>query len=223
VALGGVLEVERLRVGQFLRRDVPTRVVVWVEDGNRIANVFGGRLNLYAQHGRIYTGAAAHELVHLTTGYTSTPFLEEGLAVYVSEVLDPYRTDLFPQYGQPLDTWIELFRRQSTVMPLDVAFRTQRFEWNVEGSPRDAEGWQTYVEAGSFVRFVVESRGWEAYWKLHRQQSLETALGASPEQLQREWLDSIPAGRKNPRQCRAVLNQGRARYRAWCDRVEPLR
>jgi hypothetical protein len=160
IALGADLEEERARVSRFLRREAPTRIVVWVEDGNRVANASGGKLNLYAQHGQIYAGAAAHELVHLTTGYTALPFLEEGLAVYVSEELDPDLTNLFPQVGQPVDAWVELFRRRDTLIPLDVAFRTQRFDWNLDGLPRDAEAWQTYVEAeaGSFVH---RRSGWQ--------------------------------------------------------------
>jgi hypothetical protein len=221
IALGAELEEERLRVSRFLRREVPTRIVVWVEDGNRVANVAGGRLNLYAQHGQIYTGAAAHELVHLTTGYTALPFLEEGLAVYVSEELDPHLTNLFPQVGQPVDGWVELFRRRDTLIPLEVAFRTQRFDWNLDGSPRDAEAWQTYVEAGSFVRFVVESKGWEAFWRLHRHQSLQTSLERSPAQLQQEWLESVSSRRKYTMPCRMALPQNRGRYRAWCERAEP--
>jgi hypothetical protein len=63
--------------------------------------------------------------VNLTTGYTSSPVIEEGLAVYVAEALTPHARTLFPQFGQPVHGWVALFRQQGTLLPLERVLETR--------------------------------------------------------------------------------------------------
>lgn len=209
-------------VAKILGKTPPGSIWVSLEDRRAIPSARGGKLAFYHYGGSIQAGAAPHEIVHLTTGYTSSPVIEEGLAVYVAEALAPHARTLFPQFGQRVDAWMALFHQQGTLIPLERVLETISFPWNLDGSPADARTWQTYVEAGSFVRWIVESRGWEAFWHFHQTRSALAALGAPVAEVEREWLQHLARQELPPRPCRDVLAQNVPRFRFWCQRVEPL-
>jgi hypothetical protein len=95
------------------------------------------------------------------------------------------------------------------------------FHWNLDGSPEDTLAWQTYVEAGSLVRWIVESRGWEAFRQFHQTRSALAALGAPITEVEREWLQHLAHQEQTPKSCRDVLAQNVPRFRAWCRHAEP--
>jgi hypothetical protein len=105
----------------------------------------------------------------------------------VAEALAPNARHLYPQFGQAVDRWVTLLHQQGTLIPLERALETMSFHWNLDGSPEDTQAWQTYVEAGSFVRWIVESRGWEVFWRFHQSRSIRAALGAPVAEVEREW------------------------------------
>jgi hypothetical protein len=77
------LEHAYTEVATFLEKAPPSSIWVSLEDRRAIPSACGGKLAFYRYGGRIQAEAAAHEIVHLTTGYTSSPVIEEGLAVYI--------------------------------------------------------------------------------------------------------------------------------------------
>jgi hypothetical protein len=208
-------------VATFLRRSPPDSIWVSLEDRRAIPSARGGKLAFYRYGGRIQDEAAAHEIVHLTTGYTSSAAIEEGLAVYVAEALAPNARHLFPQFGQAVDRWVVLFHQQGTLIPLERALETTAFQWNLEGSPEDTQAWQTYVEAGSLVRWIVESRGWEVFWHFHQSRNVRVAFGAPVAEVEREWLQHLARQEQTPKPCRDVLAHNVPRFRFWCRHIEP--
>jgi hypothetical protein len=216
-----ILEQAYADVAKFLEKAPPSSIWVSLEDRRAIPSARGGKLAFYRYGGRIQAEAAAHEIVHLTTGYTSTPVIEEGLAVYVVEALAPHARTLFPQIGQPVDGWVALFRQQGTLIPLERVLETVSFHWNLDGSPEDTQAWQTYVEAGSMVRWIVESRGWETFWRFYQTRSVLVALGAPVAEIEREWLQHLARQELTPKPCRDVLAQNVPRFRFWCQYADP--
>jgi hypothetical protein len=83
-------------VAKFLEKAPPSSIWVSLEDQRAIPSARGGKLAFYRYGGRIQAEAAAHEIVHLTTGYTSSPVIEEGLAVYVGGSAGPARPHPVP-------------------------------------------------------------------------------------------------------------------------------
>jgi hypothetical protein len=114
-----------------------------------------------------------------------------------------------------------LFRQQGTLILLERVLETVSFHWNLDGSPEDTQAWQTYIEAGSVVRWIVESRGWEAFWRFHQTQSALVALGVSVAEMEREWLQHLARKKLTPKPCRDVLAQNVPRFRFWCQHVDP--
>jgi hypothetical protein len=216
-----ILEQAYTDVERFLGRSPPASIEVSIEDRRAIPSARGGKLAFYRYGGRIQDEAAVHELVHLTTGYTSSPAIEEGLAVYVAEALAPNARHLFPQFGQAVDRWVALFHQQGTLIPLERVLGTIAFQWNLDGSPADTQAWQTYVEAGSLVRWIVESRGWEVFWRFHQSRSVQAALDAPVAEVEREWLQHLAPQELTPKHCRDVLAHNVPRFRSWCRHIEP--
>jgi hypothetical protein len=139
----------------------------------------------------------------------------------VAEALAPHTRTLFPQFGQSVNDWAALFRQQGTLIPLERALATLSFQWNLDGSPEDTQAWQTYVEAGSMVRWIVESRGWEIFWRFHQTRSTLVALGAPVAEVEREWLQHLAHQELTPKPCRDVLAQTVPRFQFWCQHVDP--
>lgn len=215
------LEQARADVAKFLGREPPRSIWVRLQDGRAIPSARGGMLNFYRSRNQVETSAAAHEIVHLTTGYTSSPFIEEGLAVYVAESLAPNARDLFPQFGQSVDAWVALYLKKGTFLPLAQVLDIASFDWNLDGSAGDTQAWQTYMEAGSFVRWIVESKGWNTFWKFHQTKRVSPAIGSSLAEVEREWIEHLGQKKINTRPCRQVLRQDLPRFRFWCSQVEP--
>ena len=215
------LEQAYTAVATCLGRSPPDSIWVSVEDRRAIPSARGGTLAFYRSGDRIQDEAAAHAIVHLTTRYTSSPAIEEGLAVYVAEALAPNARHLYPQFGQAVDRWVTLFHQQGTLIPLERALDTMSFQWNLDGSPEDTQAWQTYVEAGSFVRWLVESRGWEVFWRFHQSRSIRAALGAPVAEVEHEWLQHLARQEQAPKPCRDVLAHNVPRFRFWCWHIEP--
>jgi hypothetical protein len=111
------LEQAYTAVERFLGRSPPASIGVSLEDRRAIPSARGGTLAFYRGGGRIQDEAAAHEIVHLTTGYTSSPAIEEGLAVYVAEALAPNARHLFPPFGQAVARWVALFHQATQPVP----------------------------------------------------------------------------------------------------------
>jgi hypothetical protein len=71
------------------------------------------------------------------------------------------------------------------------------------------------------MRWIVESRGWEAFWQFHQTQSAVVALSAPIIEIEREWLQHVAHQEQTPKPCRDVLAQNVSRFRFWCQRIEP--
>lgn len=160
-----------------------------------------------------------HQLTHLFTGYLRGGFLEEGLAVYVTELLLPDSRTVNPYRGQAPHAWVALFEQFGSTISLFTAYRAAGFSYSFTGSSADASAWQVHVEGGSFVRWVVETYGWDEWWELYQLNDLGAALRASTSELEIAWLTAARAAFPEPLDCESALGAVGSREEFWCART----
>jgi hypothetical protein len=101
-----------------------------------------------------------HEVVHVYVGPWGFPvaFIVEGLAVAYQT--NPPAGDFVPKWsGTPIHDLARRFRAQGTIVPIAQLAETAAFR------ARDSN--TTYPEAGSFVRFLIDTQGIAAMQRLY--------------------------------------------------------
>lgn len=172
-----------IRVGE--RYDVPTayhsRSTI-VVGANRIRGDAGG-----VGRWRALGPAIAHEITHLVAGQSrGAPggFLDEGLAVFVQEKFKLPGDRSFPNMGRDVhEETVRWSRQYDRLVPLA---ETHQARW-LAGGPRDL----IYLQAGSFVRFLVETQGLEKFMSLYEGQGYVAVYGRELGALEKEWLEFL--------------------------------
>lgn len=152
-----------------------------------------------------------HELAHIVAAEAASPppFLGEGFAIYATERLG---ADALRYLGNPGRSAHQVTceaRREGRFIPLVELVALDNI-----GSDESRAGLE-YAEAGSFVRYLVESRGLDvfraAYGTLaggaevkENLRRLRTVSGARVEELEREWLEAVGACGTNARPARVA-------------------
>ncbi len=172
-----------IRVGE--RYDVPTayhsRSTI-VVGANRIRGDAGG-----VGRWRNLGPAIVHEITHLVAGQSrGMPggFLDEGLAVFVQEKFKLPDDRSFPNMGR--DVHEETVRWSGQYGRLVKLAETHQARW-LAGGPRDL----IYLEAGSFVRFLVETQGLQKFMGVYEGQGYEAVYGRDLGALEKEWLEFL--------------------------------
>lgn len=163
-----------------------------------------------------------HQVTHLFTDYRRRSFIEEGIAVYVSEMLDPSSRTTNPYRGQPPHAWVSLYEQQGSTISLFTAFRASNLGYSYTGSSPDASAWQVFVEAASFTRWVFDTYGQATWYRLYDLDDLGGALNASTAELEQAWLAAARAAFPNPLSCEealGTLGPLTTRDEFWCARA----
>ncbi len=220
------LEVEYARVKAFLPEFKPPdadRIVFNLRPGPGIpfVNIGDGSMNQWLTDGEVRMDYIPHQLTHLWTRYLKRPFLEEGLAVYVTEELEPEARNVDPYRGQPSHAWMSFFEQQGSAISLFTAWRTFTFNHNFMGSPDDAFAWQIFVEGGSFTRWMIETHGRDKWLQLYVSEDLGGVLGQDTPDIAAEWARAVVAAFPSPNpDCEAVLaDPPDPRVPFWCARA----
>jgi len=206
------LEQDYVTLATFLRREPESRVPVLLTHGSAPAYADQGALYVFHDSGVIDLDTAPFFLASIVAGPTSGPFFfDMGLAFYTVE-----ETGVAEGLtGQPADAWIVLLQQKEALMPLEEA-------WSVE-MPADAEGlfdfFRAMVEGGSFARWVVEERGWDAAWALRAGDAPEAAIRMPLQQAEEEWLAAVAAQGLQPKSCLLAV-PGNAAFRDVCGQLE---
>jgi hypothetical protein len=163
-----------------------------------------------------------HQLTHLLTGYLRRPFLEEGIAVYVTEALDPAGTVVNPYRGQVPDAWVSLFEEFGSTIPLAVAYGASSLGYSYSGSSVDASAWQLFIEAGSFTGWVFAAYGRGAWLQWYASDDLAGSLNVPLTELEQAWLAEVRAAHPSPLACEEALSTRgplTTREEFWCARA----
>jgi len=163
-----------------------------------------------------------HQVTHLLTGYQRSAFLEEGIAIYAGEMLDPDSRITNPYRGQPPHAWVSLYEQNGSTISLFTAFRATNFDYAYAGSSPDASAWQVFVEAASFTRWVFDALGRDAWLRLYDIGDLGIALNADTPELERAWLTEARDAYPTPLSCEEALGTRgplTSRDEFWCART----
>ena len=174
-------EVGRVSGLQFDTKTLGSKVQVFVSDGVNISHVWKGYqhpsdpraiifLNLRAYHGAMAGKNAthAHELTHLFTWRYHSHTLREGIADYVALKIIPGAA-VGPN-ARPDDT----ARRSIAPEILDhLGTTTPAPDW-VSTDPNRRSDY--YFASYRFVKYLVESKDLETFWKIYASENPETDI-----------------------------------------------
>ncbi len=172
-----------IRVGD--RYDVPTayhnRSTI-VVGANRLRGDGGG-----FGRWRAIGPAIVHEITHLVAGLSRAgpgQFLDEGLAVFVQEKFKLPDDRSFPNMGRDVhEEAIRWSRQYDRMVPLA---ETHQARW-LSGGARDL----IYLQAGSFVRFLVETEGLKKFMAAYEGRGYQAVYGRDLGALEKEWLEFL--------------------------------
>ena len=135
------------------------------------------------------SAALAHELVHAVAGRSPSQAYDEGLAVRVDAQLR-LAGPSWPFFHLPPHRWVRHFVDDGTFIPLSQLLEGPRVLPSEDAGMSDAV--RFYLEAGSFVGFVVELLGgFEAFWPYFRTGGPITGLDGLDLDLEAMWVSSL--------------------------------
>jgi len=154
-----------------------------VDTGICYAN--GNIISLSISHIRDRSAPVIHEATHIITKHEYNSFFSEGLAVYFQERFGG--NNGFPNFSMPLN---ELVRNNKAQL-LSISQLTNNNEiFEQVGTERRR---MAYIEAGSFINFLVEKYGEQKLADLHNSSSLNyrKVYGKNIKELEVEWRDYV--------------------------------
>jgi len=147
-----------------------------------------------------------HELTHILARRLGDPpaLLNEGLAVYVSELMGADALKHLGSPGKKVDEAVAAHHSEGKFISVDKLFAF------TDIGPEESRPPVSYPEAASFVKFLIATRGLEkfrqAYKSLANRDDLQTLqknretfreiYGKLPSALEPEWLNSLTLPRK---------------------------
>jgi hypothetical protein len=167
-----------------------------------------GKMLFPARRAAVNEGAIAHELVHVFFP-NSNRMLAEGLAVYIQSKIGGNLA--FPTFEKTLDQMVREFTSSSTQTRLDLIHLSALDKVSTPslltlriGPTIYDDSQVTYALAGSFVGFLIETRGTDLFHRLYTRTPLvpferdaggadrwQDVYGISLEDLEAEWKAKI--------------------------------
>jgi hypothetical protein len=126
-----------------------------------------------------------HELTHTLTNHLHNSFFTEGLAVYFQERFG--KTNSFPNYSENLDDLIREHEEQ--LLNLSQLMNDNEIFGSLGTTLRRI----AYIEAGSFIKFLVEKYGEQKLGALNNSNTLdyEKIYGKELNELEEEWKNYV--------------------------------
>lgn len=142
---------------------------------------------------------------------TTSPLLQEGLAVYMQERFG--EGIFYPAYGRPLDLYAAGFLRLDMLLPLRRLDDPYLYTGTERATVRKVSRWQGFLQAGSFVRHLIERYGVTPFKAVYAGASYEQVYGKSLHELAEEWLETAvrPRAGERPRVSLPTDSSPRAR------------
>ncbi|MEM6531902.1 MAG: hypothetical protein AAF654_04730 [Myxococcota bacterium] len=205
------------RLKKTLGVDGPELIRSYVyQDRDQKARLMGGRGTMVAKpwlgeihvHGlQVPHNVVPHELVHvLAAEYGSPPFgvtahlgvlVDMGIVEGLAEAITPSRSDYDHHY------WVRALRVLERAPDVRRLVAVTDF-WRAPPA-------RAYTVMGSFIRYLIETRGAEPVRLLYRNGDFETALGSELETVVTEWEHFIDGLELSSRERRAAEERFRRR------------
>lgn len=149
------------------------------------ANYANRFINLSLRGAKSSQPVIEHEVAHIIAGRDAggRRFLNEGIAMYLEQKFHPdaeYRS-------------IELDEKAERAMRRTGFISLQNTnEFFLDSAERlKAERFTVYREAGSFVRYLIETHGLKQFKEVYRGFSFESVYGFTIDEFKSKWLDAI--------------------------------
>lgn len=154
-----------------------------VDEG--ICHTQEGIIFLPIQHIRGRSAAIVHELTHITARHGNNNFFSEGLAVYFQEKFGNFRS--FPDFSIPLDD--SLRNHKGRLINLSTLKNDNEIFEQFETEKRRL----AYIEAGSFINYLVVKFGEKKLADLNKSSSLnyKYIYGKTFEELETDWKNFV--------------------------------
>ncbi|WP_127739060.1 gluzincin family metallopeptidase [Niallia taxi] len=183
----------------------PKKIMIELNKSNLISYAQKNKVVLYNMYSDNYL--LVHELSHTLFGFGNSDnnefygnygFLtQEGLAVFLQFYLEPDKS-VFPNNSVNPDKIVKYLKGKQEVISLSKLGNpeTAMNYFSIEGNTQTSyETWISYVEAGSFIQFIINQYSFEELFKIYNTENLEasvsTVLNKSLTELEEEWLTYI--------------------------------
>jgi len=150
-----------------------------------ICNAIGGIVSLPISHVRDKSAPIIHEVTHIIAKHESNSFFSEGLAVYFQEKFGKFNS--FPNFSVPLDDLVRNYKDQ--LMHI-TKLKNDNEIFGLVGTEKRKIA---YIEAGSFINFLVVKYGEQKLADLHNSSSLnyKKIYGKKVNDLEAEWKNHV--------------------------------
>lgn len=155
---------------------------------------------------------AYHELTHTLLGFGNLEanefntsngyFTQEGIAVYLQERLDPEKK-VFPTNSLKLDTIIRYLYDNKRLIPIEELISSEHRDEYYNSNDQNLSNellWKSYVQSGSFVKYLIDQYGKDNFLKIYNSSNLEKDIRLiykkDIKELEKDWLHSIKSNNK---------------------------
>ena len=145
----------------------------------------GNIVSLSIFHIKENNAPVIHEVTHVLTKHEYNSFFSEGLAVYFQERFS--KIDGYPNFSVPLDDLVR--NNESQLLDIPYLNNDNKVFEQVGTEQRRL----AYIEAGSFINFLVVNYGEQKLAELHNSRSLnfKEVFGKKIEELEAEWKSYV--------------------------------
>lgn len=153
-----------------------------------ISNSLGGVISLDINRIRKKNAPVVHEVTHIITRkHKRNRFFAEGLAIYFQERFGEDDHGQFSTKRRSLDDWVRSYKKN--LIPIGYLINNNNIFRQVGNKERKI----AYLEAGSFINYLVETYGEEKLKGLYNTHDLnyEKIYGLSIDELEIEWKKHI--------------------------------
>ncbi|WP_176215134.1 hypothetical protein [Cytobacillus gottheilii] len=139
------------------------------------------------------------------SSYEYGALTQEGLAVYTQ---NQFGQPSFPNLDIPVHNFMKYFIELDKILPMgNLVDRemTQKLVFSSSKTPgNEATVWMSYIQAGSFVTYLIDEYGLDKFAEIYNQpdleQKLEQIYNKDLKNLEEEWLVYINKNYKAPSQ-----------------------
>ncbi len=148
---------------------------------NGICHAKGDIISVPILHVRDRSAAIIHEVTHILANHGNNSFFSEGLAVYFQEKFGVLH--VFPNYSEPLDDFVR--NHQGQILQI-TTLNNDNIIFEQIGTEQRR---MAYMEAGSFINFLVVRYGEQKLAELNNSSSLnyKKIYGKKIDELAAEW------------------------------------
>jgi len=157
-----------------------------------ISNARGGIISINKMRVRKKRAPIVHEVTHLLAKHSENRFFSEGLAVYFQERFGEDSHGAFRR-DRPLDDWVRSYENRL------VSINSLANNNDIFGQVGTEERKIAYIEAGSFIKYLVEAYGEEKLKGLHNTWTLnyKKIYGKGLKELGLDWNKFVLTNNKN--------------------------